>query len=188
MNDSAKSQTQLKKSLNGRLILLVVLLGLLTVLGIFLLLPKRTKAKKIVKDPEGEPEEYDTLEVYDIVKKNYPDCDPMMITAVAMHETGNFSSSVFANNNNLFGMRHPKERETLSKGDVIGYAKFDSLQDSVKDLRLWFEYNKLDHSYLKLSDLITTMKSKGYFEASYTKYLSAVQKHYNKLRELIVGH
>jgi hypothetical protein len=79
-------------------------------------------------------------------------------------------------------MHHPVKRKTLSKGvGVSGYAHFDSLDDSVKDLKLWFEYHALPVTYDNISDIIKTMKDKSYFEASYIKYNAAVVKHYKHL-------
>jgi hypothetical protein len=40
-------------------------------------------------------------------------------------------------------MRHPKVRPTLSKGKNRGHASFKNWQDSVKDYKMWQDYNKL---------------------------------------------
>lgn len=64
----------------------------------------------------------------------YPD----VVFAQAVVESAHFSSNVFKNENNLFGMKHPKRRETLSegKGDT-GYASYDDWTFSVEDYKLW---------------------------------------------------
>ena len=71
----------------------------------------------------------------------YPD----VALAQSMLETGYFKSNIFLDNNNLFGMKHPKQRPTLSKGPNRGHASFNNWQDSVKDYKMWQEYNKLSN-------------------------------------------
>jgi hypothetical protein len=71
----------------------------------------------------------------------YPD----VAMAQSMLETGYFKSNIFLDNNNLFGMKHPKQRQTLSKGTNRGHASFNNWQDSVKDYKMWQDYNKLSN-------------------------------------------
>jgi len=71
----------------------------------------------------------------------YPD----VAMAQSMLETGYFKSGIFLDNNNLFGMKHPKQRQTLSKGSNRGHASFNNWQDSVKDYKMWQDYNKLSN-------------------------------------------
>ena len=69
----------------------------------------------------------------------YPD----VALAQSMLETGYFKSDIFLDNNNLFGMKHPSVRPTLSTGKNRGHANFKSWQDSVKDYKMWQDFNKL---------------------------------------------
>lgn len=71
----------------------------------------------------------------------YPD----VALAQSILETGYFKSNIFLDNNNLFGMKHPRQRPTLSKGPNRGHASFNDWQDSVKDYKMWQEYNKLSN-------------------------------------------
>ena len=71
----------------------------------------------------------------------YPD----VALAQSMLETGYFKSNIFLDNNNLFGMKHPRQRPTLSKGPNRGHASFENWQDSVKDYKMWQDYNKLSN-------------------------------------------
>ena len=71
----------------------------------------------------------------------YPD----VAMAQCMLETGYFKSDIFLDNNNLFGMKHPRQRQTLSKGPNRGHASFENWQDSVKDYKMWQDYNKLSN-------------------------------------------
>jgi uncharacterized FlgJ-related protein len=70
---------------------------------------------------------------------------PDVALAQSMLETGYFKSPIFLDNNNLFGMKQPKQRQTLSKGTNRGHASFDNWQDSVKDYKMWQDYNKLSN-------------------------------------------
>ena len=51
----------------------------------------------------------------------------------AYHETGNFTSTIFKENKNLFGMRQAKVRKNFATGTAHGHATFGSLFDSVRD-------------------------------------------------------
>lgn len=70
----------------------------------------------------------------------YPD----IAIAQSMLETGHFKSGIFLDNNNLFGMKDPKVRPTLSMGENRGHAKFKTWQDSVKDYKMWQDFNKVN--------------------------------------------
>lgn len=57
--------------------------------------------------------------------------------AQAILESGNFKSKIAVQNNNLFGMRLPKSRETTAVGQKSGYARYLSWKDSVRDFKMW---------------------------------------------------
>ena len=86
---------------------------------------------------------------------------PDVVFAQAVLETGHFTSKLFRDSNNLFGMKVPSKRETLSVGKIKGgYAVFENWEKSVNDYLLWQDYilrNKNINSqkeYLKLIDRI----------------------------------
>jgi len=98
-----------------------------------------------------------------------------LIVAQSKVESGNYKSEVYKRNNNAFGMRLAVVRPTTHIGDLDkdGYANYLSLEDSVQDLLLWFEYLKLsipDKSY----NYAALLKSKGYYEASQVDYYNAL--------------
>jgi hypothetical protein len=62
-----------------------------------------------------------------------------LIYAQSAHETGNFTSKVFEENNNLFGMRQAKVRKNFATGTNRGHATYKNLYDSVRD---YFERQK----------------------------------------------
>lgn len=62
---------------------------------------------------------------------------PEIAYAQAVLETGNFTSRIFRENNNLFGMKLAEKRRTLAVGERYGHACYDTWQDSVDDYLLW---------------------------------------------------
>lgn len=65
---------------------------------------------------------------------------PEIAFAQAVLESGHFKSTVFKQNNNLFGMRLPRKRESVAKGTSMGYATYASWQASVMDYKLYQDY------------------------------------------------
>lgn len=83
---------------------------------------------------------------------------------VSQMETAGFTSNLFRNFHNLFGMKQPAKRDTLSLGPTpSGFATFASDQDSVKDLALYLREFHYPYDFNTLDDQLKFMKSKGYF-------------------------
>ncbi|MRS02577.1 hypothetical protein EG832_05035 [bacterium] len=55
-------------------------------------------------------------------------------------ETGYFTSDIFLNGNNLFGMRYPIRRPTVATGIYKEHAQYAHWSDSVIDYALWQKY------------------------------------------------
>jgi len=109
---------------------------------------------------------------------------PDIVLAQAVLESGNFASKVAKQNNNLFGMRMPKVRETTAIGQRYGYARYYSWKDSVKDYKLWQE------ALLKKYPNMTRGQYKTYINRIYStgkNYISKInliiQKNKNKYEE-----
>lgn len=78
---------------------------------------------------------------------------PHIILAQAKLESGHFKSTIFLENNNMFGMKEAKVRANLAKGTNRAHAYYDSWQESVIDYALYYS------SYLR------SIKTEGeYFE------------------------
>ena len=58
---------------------------------------------------------------------------PHIVFAQAKLESGYFKSTIFKENNNLFGMRVASRRPTTNKGENRGHAVFDTWRESVLD-------------------------------------------------------
>jgi uncharacterized FlgJ-related protein len=65
------------------------------------------------------------------------------VLAQAMHETGNFTSDIFKENKNLFGMKLAKVRPTLAIGENRNHAVFPNYFAAMRDYFMWAEYFKL---------------------------------------------
>ena len=62
---------------------------------------------------------------------------PHIVYAQAIEETGFFTSMIFRENNNLFGMKRPMVRQTTAIGSNRGHATYSNWISSVKDYAMW---------------------------------------------------
>ena len=84
---------------------------------------------------------------------------PHIVMAQSMLETGHFTSVIFKENNNLFGMKQARVRLNVAKGTNRGHAYYSGWTESVTDYALYYA------SYLRKLNT----------EKEYYEYLS---KHY----------
>ena len=101
---------------------------------------KKTIAKKIDPKPKYIPKLDSTFSQEALVGYVYSlnVRFPHIILAQAHLESGKFTSGIFVNNNNLFGMRQARLRPTTNKGSRNGFAKYDHWRDSVMDYILYY--------------------------------------------------
>lgn len=88
-------------------------------------------------------------------------------TAVSNLETGSWTSRLYKDYNNLFGMKQPLSRFSYSLGaskSPPGYATFSSNADSVRDLIAYMNEFNYPKDFSSIDDLVAYMKSKKYFE------------------------
>jgi uncharacterized FlgJ-related protein len=99
----------------------------------------------------------------------YPD----VVLAQAKIETGNFTSKIFRENNNMFGMKLPYRRKTTAVGENRNHAKYTDWIQSIKDYKLWQD----------------TMIHRAPTKSAYLAYLKrnyAQDKNYiNKIKKII---
>jgi len=62
---------------------------------------------------------------------------PYIVLAQAKLESGNFTSPIFKENNNLFGMKKAVVRLNVARSSSKGHAFYDTWQDSVIDYALY---------------------------------------------------
>ena len=101
---------------------------------------KKTIAKNIDPEPKYIPKLDSTFSQEALVEYVYSlnVRFPHIILAQAHLESGKFTSGIFVNNNNLFGMRQARLRPTTNKGSRNGFAKYDHWRDSVMDYILYY--------------------------------------------------
>jgi len=90
-----------------------------------------------------------------------------IVATQAILETGLFTSPIFYENNNLFGMKEPRVRKTTAIGSNRGHATYDNWVDSVDDYILWYNYVTRNRVYTDYLDFLVYI---GYAEDPY--YLS----------------
>ena len=62
---------------------------------------------------------------------------PYIVYAQCIVETGNFTSTIMKENNNLFGMKLPERRATLALGVKKGHAYYRNWKESIIDYSLY---------------------------------------------------
>lgn len=101
------------------------------------------------------------------------------LTAQAAHETANFTSSIFKENNNLFGMKRPVIRQTTAIGENKGHAVYSSIEDSIKDMALYFKRRGYLSNYSTVGAYVKELKAKSYFEDTAQNYEAGMMNFYN---------
>jgi len=84
-----------------------------------------------------------------------------IILSQAILETGFFTSDIFIENNNLFGMKEPRVRPTKALGSNRGHATYNHWTCSVDDYVLWYQYMTRNKSY---TNYFSFLNSIGYAE------------------------
>lgn len=62
---------------------------------------------------------------------------PKIVLTQAKLESGNFKSSIFKSNRNIFGMRFPEKRNTTAIGVNKNHSVYSSWRKSVEDYKIW---------------------------------------------------
>jgi len=74
----------------------------------------------------------------------YAKISTKLIYAQTWHETGGFTSRIFKENRNLFGMRQAKIRENTATGTALGHATYKNHFSSTRDYFLRQQNFKID--------------------------------------------
>jgi flagellum-specific peptidoglycan hydrolase FlgJ len=98
---------------------------------------------------------------------------PDIVYAQAVLETGNFTSRIFRESHNLFGMKLPKIRPTVATGERYGHATYCHWKDSVDDYLLWQEM----WSNIETEAVYYTLLQRVYAEdQNYTRLVKTIRK------------
>jgi len=123
--------------------------------------------------------------VHDLLKKDgFNDNLAAWSLCQCAHETNGFTSSIFNSNNNVCGMKY--DGQALSTGEKNGYASYNTIEDSVRDLVNWYSICRrrifsLPLYINSLADYVSFLKNNDYFEADESEYLKGCQFFYDKV-------
>jgi len=107
------------------------------IFGIMFILNDNEQEIKQKTITEIEPE-FDSLNKENVKEYVYTTChQPEIVLKQIYYETGHLTSKICLSNNNLFGMKHPRQRKTFSLGDSLGYAKYSCWKKSIDDYALY---------------------------------------------------
>ena len=153
--------------------------------GFLFLLPLGWLFLKLLKSI-SRPNEMSTYKDYVtyvralLIREGFTDEMAKLITAQAGFETGNFTSVIFKENNNLFGMKLPRVRKTTAIGENRGHAVYKNLEDSIKDYWLYSKALGYLASYSSIVNWVRALVQKKYFEAKPEDYQKGVEFYYQK--------
>ena len=99
---------------------------------------------------------------------------PHIVMAQAKLESGHFKSTIFLENNNMFGMREAKLRSNLAKGTNRAHAYYDSWQDSLLDYALY--YSTYLHKIKTEGEYFEYLKQNYAEDPSYVQRLKQIIK------------
>ena len=160
-----------------------MLSGLVLLLLFFLLLWKRLRTS----DPQTKKTLQNNIakDIYSyLIEIGFYFKQAQYITAQAAFETANFTSQVYKENNNLFGMKDASQRPNKQNGLKNGYGYYNDIYESLKDFALYYKYYKYSVVYESLKDYVTSLKKNGYFTATEKEYYNGV----NFYKTLLFGN
>lgn len=99
----------------------------------------------------------------------YPD----IVMAQAKIETAHFTSKIFKENHNLFGMKLPEQRSTTAIGEQYNHAEYTSWRQSVIDYKLWQDR------------VLTKVKSKRAYLRYLSKYYATDKQYVTLIKKMI---
>lgn len=108
----------------------------------------------------------------------YPD----VVFAQAIVESAHFSSDIFKCENNLFGMKHPSRRQTVSEGkNKSGYATYYDWTFSVEDYKLWQSSMLKNKEYKTKTEYLSLLGRVYAEDPRYVKTLKRVMMDYEDI-------
>lgn len=123
-----------------------------------------------------------------------PDVVAKLIISQSQHETGNWTSTVFKDDHNGFGMKVPSIRKdpyikgpsvhAVKREGGIPYAHYDNLADSTRSLIHWIKYNKIDWADIDTPEKYADVfKRKKYYGDALSTYTHRLSVFYNQIKD-----
>lgn len=133
------------------------------------------------------------LKIFDIIRSfGFNEVLTTFVLSQAAHETAGFTSSLYRNDNNAFGMTFAGQslakqstRSFIdSSGKKVFYANYGTINESVADFASWYSRHRnkilsLPITINSLKDYVRFLKNNNYFEAPESEYLAGSQRYYN---------
>jgi uncharacterized FlgJ-related protein len=119
-----------------------------------------------------------------LLENGYDSLFSTFVVAQAMHETGLFSSPVFYENMNLFGMKMPRKRVTYAIGVNRGHAVYNSYEECIQDYVIYLQTVSIKHAKDPV-EFVRQLHKKKYFTDKLENYKRAVVAHHKKLKEIL---
>lgn len=95
-----------------------------------------------------------------------------LIFAQAVHETGNFTSRAFKEQNNMFGMKVPSRRPFLGKKDPKSmYASYTTVKKSLEDYLVYLNFVNFPTNKMNPETFSNELKRRSYFEDNVSNYI-----------------
>lgn len=101
---------------------------------------------------------------------------PDIIIAQSQLESNNYTSQIFKENNNLFGMKEAAIRSNLAKGTNRGHAYYEDWKESVLDYALYY------------STYLYKLKTKEQYLEYLRQNYAEDPEYVNKLKKLITNN
>ena len=98
------------------------------------------------------------------------------VFAQAMFESAQFSSNIYKNTNNPFGMGIPKKRPSKRIGEYNGFSKYKDDAQAIQDFKEYLIYFNYPTNFANVGQYVDFLHSKKYFEAPLTTYKIGMSK------------
>lgn len=127
------------------------------------------------------PKDYELIILEELWKNGVSVDLSYIILAQAKHETWDFTSKIFIENNNVFGLKQAKKRKTTCIGTNRSHGVYESIEDCVLDYIYYMENRKIPLHETSVKKYVDLLKKKGYFEDDIERYYNSVKKHRKQL-------
>jgi uncharacterized FlgJ-related protein len=115
-----------------------------------------------------------------LIEKGFNYQQARYITAQAGFETAGFTSKIYKQNNNCFGMKLALVRQTTALGERYGHAYYESVASCVEDFKIYYKNFKYLSIYSSLKAYIEAIKKNGYFTSELTEYINGSARYLNE--------
>lgn len=110
--------------------------------------------------------------------KKYDINFPHIVLAQSILESGYYKSDIAKTNNNIFGMKNVKNRKCCGRNGKK-YQVYDSIEESIKDYKLWQEYYNVNDKMSK-TEYLKLLNTIYHNDKNYTHKLNYIVKKYKK--------